>query len=123
MLTDEGDIDIAGSFDRAQSTKYVDVLVIAVYIVVLLRYFQLSTFLSRMFVVFKNVVPNVLSFTFLWWLYVFLFAQILTYTWGQRNIAYKQFDITVIMTLCSMVMSSTTTNNLSVTNFETPELM
>lgn len=74
MLIDEGDIDIAGSFSRAINTRYFDVLVVGVYIVVLIRYFQLSSFISRMFVVFGEVVPNVLSFTFLWWLYVFMFA-------------------------------------------------
>lgn len=52
-----------------------------------------------------------------------LFSQILTYTWGQGNIAYSKIDISVIMTLGSMIMFSDTEKGLKITSFETQELI
>lgn len=70
----------------------------------------------------NEIIPIVITFTALWWIYLCLFANTIQYTWGYYNNANKTFDISIIMTICTMVMSSTTNNGIQVTGFEGDEL-
>jgi hypothetical protein len=47
-----------------------------------------------------------------------MFAQTIMYTFGQYNVSYKSLEITVIMTLSSMVMTSNSAESLETAFFD-----
>ena len=81
-------------------------LAIIILFALLTRFSKLFIDLSIQVNVISYISHLILLFCVLWWVYIFLFSEVFTYSFGHRLSGYRNSEITILSMLGSVVMVS-----------------
>ena len=85
----------------------------------ILPIFNLSSSLIYTLVVIKNIFTLILLFSLLWWVFSFIFAYIITNTWGYRLRGFRNLSDGCLYMLATLLIAS----NETTLSFENEQLL